>query len=100
MAGCAELRWVETLRIHHQGPHKDPGRDVLLLLESPHLTRRCKLLVLAVVARGLECGGCTQDMGAALEAEGLGEARRAHVRARSRASRARGLRSRRKSAIA
>jgi uncharacterized protein (TIGR02996 family) len=45
VAACAEWKYVETLRIHHQGPHKDPGSDVVLLLESPHLTR----------LRGLHC---------------------------------------------
>jgi uncharacterized protein (TIGR02996 family) len=39
VAGCEEWRHVETLRIHHQGPHKDPRGEVVLLLESPHLTR-------------------------------------------------------------
>jgi alkylhydroperoxidase family enzyme len=41
---------------------------------SPHLTRRCKLLMLAVVARGLGCDVCAMDVGSALRAEGLGEA--------------------------
>jgi uncharacterized protein (TIGR02996 family) len=39
VAGCEELRHVETLRIHHQGPHKDPRGDLLILLESPHWRR-------------------------------------------------------------
>lgn len=38
VAACAELRHVETLRIHHQGPHKAPRSNLVLLLESPHLT--------------------------------------------------------------
>ncbi len=38
-AACDELQFVETLRIHHQGPHKDPRSNVVLLLESPYLTR-------------------------------------------------------------
>lgn len=39
VAACEEWRHIETLRIHHQGPHKDPRSDLLLLLESPHLAR-------------------------------------------------------------
>lgn len=37
VAGCEELRHVERLRLHHQGPHRHP-RNVIDLLESPHLT--------------------------------------------------------------
>jgi uncharacterized protein (TIGR02996 family) len=39
VAGCEEWRHIETLRIHHQGPHKDPRGEVVGLLESPHLSR-------------------------------------------------------------
>jgi uncharacterized protein (TIGR02996 family) len=39
VAGCEELEEIETLRIHHQGPHKDPHSDLLILLESPHWRR-------------------------------------------------------------
>lgn len=54
VAACAEWRDVETLRIHHQGPHKEPGAVVLDLLESPHLTRLRGLhaLMLALDATG------------------------------------------------
>ena len=38
---------------------------------SEHLTRRCKLLMLAVIARGLSCGRCARDLTPALAAEGL-----------------------------
>jgi uncharacterized protein (TIGR02996 family) len=38
VAGCEEWRHIETLRIHHQGPHHDPRGNLILLLESPHLT--------------------------------------------------------------
>jgi uncharacterized protein (TIGR02996 family) len=38
VAGCEEWNQIETLEIHHQGPHKDPGGDLLTLLESPHLS--------------------------------------------------------------
>ena len=41
---------------------------------SPHLTRRCKLLMLAVVARGLACEVCALEVGEALRGEGLKEA--------------------------
>jgi uncharacterized protein (TIGR02996 family) len=39
VAACPELANVDTLRIHHQGPHKAPRSNLVLLLESPHLTR-------------------------------------------------------------
>ncbi len=38
VAGCAEWAHIETLQIHHQGPHRDPASEVLTLLESPHLS--------------------------------------------------------------
>lgn len=38
---------------------------------SPLLTRRCKLLMFAVVARGLSCEACAGDVRAALEQEGV-----------------------------
>jgi AhpD family alkylhydroperoxidase len=41
---------------------------------SPHLTRRCKLLMVAVVARGLGCDACAPEMGEALQREGVTEA--------------------------
>jgi len=41
---------------------------------SPHLTRRCKLLMLAVIARGLACEVCALEVGEALQREGLKEA--------------------------
>jgi alkylhydroperoxidase family enzyme len=39
---------------------------------SPLLTRRCKLLMLAVIARGLACEGCANRIAPALAAEGIG----------------------------
>src|SRR5262249_18391226 len=47
------------------------GRTLEEMWASPHLTRRCKLLMLAVVARGLGCEGGGQEVGAALRAGGL-----------------------------
>jgi AhpD family alkylhydroperoxidase len=38
---------------------------------SPHLTRRCKLLMLAVIARGLGCDVCALEVGDTLQGEGL-----------------------------
>jgi uncharacterized protein (TIGR02996 family) len=38
VAGCEEWKYIETLRIHHQGPHHDPRSNLVELLESPHLT--------------------------------------------------------------
>jgi hypothetical protein len=39
VAACAELENIEVLRIHHQGPHKSPKSDLMILLESPHWRR-------------------------------------------------------------
>lgn len=41
---------------------------------SPHLTRRCKLLMLAVVAHGLSCEACARDVRNALRDEGFKDA--------------------------
>jgi AhpD family alkylhydroperoxidase len=38
---------------------------------SPYLTRRCKLLMLAVISRGLGCDACERDVGHALERHGV-----------------------------
>jgi AhpD family alkylhydroperoxidase len=50
------------------------GRTLEEMWTSSHLTRRCKLLLLAVVARGLGCEVCALDVGEALQAEGLNAA--------------------------
>src|SRR5690606_34558777 len=55
------------------------GRTLEGMWTSPHLTRRCKLLMLAVVARGLACEVCAAEMGEALRSEGLKEAALAQV---------------------
>jgi uncharacterized protein (TIGR02996 family) len=39
VAGCEEWQSIERLRIHQQGPHPDRLSNLVLLLESPHLTR-------------------------------------------------------------
>jgi uncharacterized protein (TIGR02996 family) len=39
VAACEELRHIETIRIHNQGPHKWPRSNVVTLIESPHLSR-------------------------------------------------------------
>jgi alkylhydroperoxidase family enzyme len=46
---------------------------------SPHLARRCKLLMLAVIARGLGCEGCAVEISGTLENEGLSPAALSHV---------------------
>jgi AhpD family alkylhydroperoxidase len=46
---------------------------------SPHLTRRCKLLMFAVVARGLSCEVCALEVSEAVRREGLTEAALAQV---------------------
>lgn len=50
------------------------GRVLEEMWASSHLTRRCKLLMLAVVARGLACEVCALEVGEALQAEGMKEA--------------------------
>ncbi|MBA4188457.1 MAG: hypothetical protein C0467_10670 [Planctomycetaceae bacterium] len=45
VAACEEWKHIETLRIHHQGPHKSPRSNLVLLLESPHFTRLRSLRV-------------------------------------------------------
>jgi AhpD family alkylhydroperoxidase len=50
------------------------ARTLQDLWASPHLSRRCKLLMLAVIARGLACEGCAADLREALRAEGLTDA--------------------------
>lgn len=61
---------------HYAGSPIAPvlGRTIEEMWASPHLTRRCKLLIFAVIARGLGCEPCGVEMGKALEQEGLGEA--------------------------
>jgi alkylhydroperoxidase family enzyme len=46
---------------------------------SPHLSRRCKLLMFAVIARGLPCERCVLEVGDALEREGLSKPMLAQV---------------------
>jgi AhpD family alkylhydroperoxidase len=55
------------------------GRTLEEMWTSPHLTLRCKLLMLAVVARGLACEVCAPEIGEALRREGLKEAALAQV---------------------
>jgi len=50
------------------------GRALEQMWASPHLTRRCKLLMLAVVARGLGCDACVPEIGETLGSEGLSPA--------------------------
>ena len=46
---------------------------------SPHLTRRCKLLMIAVIARGLGCEVCAPEVNEALRREGVKESALAQV---------------------
>jgi alkylhydroperoxidase family enzyme len=55
------------------------GRTMEEMWASPHLTRRCKLLIFAVIARGLACDVCAVEIRNALEAEGLNEPTLARV---------------------
>jgi alkylhydroperoxidase family enzyme len=50
------------------------GRTLEEMWASPLLTRRCKLLMLAVIARGLGCDVCSLEVGETLKAEGLTQA--------------------------
>ena len=47
--------------------------------QSEALGRRCKLLMFAVIARGLSCDGCARDLAPALAAEGLDGAAREQI---------------------
>lgn len=47
------------------------ARTIEEMWASSHLSRRCKLLMLAVIARGLGCDVCAIEIGQALEREGL-----------------------------
>lgn len=47
------------------------GRVIGEMWESAILTKRCKLLMLAVIARGLGCEVCAVEIGEALRREGL-----------------------------
>jgi AhpD family alkylhydroperoxidase len=47
------------------------ARTLDAMWSSPHLTRRCKLLIFAVVSRGLPCEVCELEISRALEGEGL-----------------------------
>ena len=55
------------------------SRTLTEMWASPHLTRRCKLLMFAVVARGLGCEACAPEVKQALEQEGLKESAVAQV---------------------
>jgi AhpD family alkylhydroperoxidase len=55
------------------------GKTLAEMWASPHLTRRCKLLMFAVVARGLGCAACAPEVSQALEGEGLKESALAQV---------------------
>lgn len=49
------------------------GKTIEEMWASPLLTRRCKLLMLAIVARGLGCDPCALEVAEALQREGLHE---------------------------
>jgi AhpD family alkylhydroperoxidase len=49
------------------------GGTIEEMWTSPHLTRRCKLLMVAVIARGLGCQVCAVEIGEALLREGLND---------------------------
>lgn len=47
------------------------ARTIREMLASPFLTRRCKLLMFAVISRGLPCEMCELEISTALQGEGL-----------------------------
>ena len=55
------------------------ARTLAEMWASPHLTRRCKLLMIAVIARGLGCELCAPEVSETLRREGLKESTIAHV---------------------
>jgi len=55
------------------------GRTIQDMLASSYLTPRCKLLMFAIIARGLGCEVDALDIGEALEREGLNELTLARV---------------------
>ena len=55
------------------------ARTLAEMWASPHLTRRCKLLMLAVIARGLGCEVCAPEVSEALRREGLKESTLAQI---------------------
>jgi alkylhydroperoxidase family enzyme len=55
------------------------GRTIEEMWESTILTRRAKLLMLAVIARGLGCEVCAVELGEALRQEGLDDAAQREV---------------------
>jgi hypothetical protein len=55
------------------------ARTLAEMWASPHLTRRCKLLMIAVTARGLGCEVCAPEVSEALRREGLKESTLAQV---------------------
>ncbi|HTK88756.1 MAG TPA: hypothetical protein VL948_00795 [Verrucomicrobiae bacterium] len=55
------------------------ARALEALWASPVLTRRCKLLIFAVVSRGLSCQTCPHEIVTALRREGLSDATVAQV---------------------
>jgi len=55
------------------------ARTLAEMWASPHLTRRCKLLMLGVIARGLGCEVCAPEVSEALRREGLKESTLAQV---------------------
>ena len=59
--------------------------------QSPHLSRRCKLLMFGVVSRGLPCDVCELEVSRALQREGLDAAKVVARVARARALRRPGI---------
>jgi AhpD family alkylhydroperoxidase len=71
--GGAVAEPYQSIVAAYQGSPIAPAlaRTLDAMWASTHLTRRCKLLMLAVIARGLSCHGCAGHLAPALAAEGL-----------------------------
>jgi hypothetical protein len=71
----AQVPYARLVRAYAGSPIAPAlARTLEEMWATHHLTRRCKLLMLAVVARGLTCEVCALDLGLALREEGLEEA--------------------------
>ena len=74
LGGIPSYPYAAILRAYSGSPIAAALRTTLdSMWASPHLTQRCKLLMLAVIARGLGCETCALDVGRALEREGIDE---------------------------
>jgi len=73
MDGVPSYPYSDIVKVYAGSPIAAALRLTLdAMWASPHLTQRSKLLMLAVIARGLDCETCARDIGRALDGEGIG----------------------------